>query len=83
MINRRGFLISLLAAVGIAKAAPAFTWDKTRIDFFESNEPYIGEFVYIGWDNDLEGIPYHCSNASTGEWLGFSRMDSNGTNVHP
>ena len=34
---------------------------------------------FIDWDNHelhmglLKGIPYHCSDATTGVWLGFER----------
>lgn len=60
-------VIATLGLPSPTTSSPKYTWDKTRIDFFDDS--------IIPPTNDLYfyGIPYHYSNGTTSEWLGFSR----------
>lgn len=64
-------LTPIAAIIGVKLAkTEAFTWDKTRIDFYDSELPNR---------ISMYGIPYHENNATTGYWLGFDR----GAWMHP
>ena len=73
-MNRRGFL-GMLAAVPLAALVPK---KEDEWIMYEDNI-YDGQYWYGGSAGGgksfalYEGIPYHQSNGTTGEWLGIKR----------
>lgn len=74
-MNRRSFF-HLLIASGIVPfiPKPKFAWNK--INPLWNPHPKQIEFLNQTVPVSLYGIPYHCSNASSGQWLGFNRTEA-------
>ena len=64
-MNRRDFISKLGLAIGAVSLSPLL--DLAPI---EKTFDWTSTKIDFQW----YGIPYHCSNASTGSWLGFSRV---------
>lgn len=69
MLSRRVFLFTLLVAPSIKIKDALFENDRRKIILAK-----LRKQMDDALDSRWYGIPYHKSNYSTGEWLGFKRV---------
>jgi len=66
LTTRRAFIAAILglpfAKPAITSTARNFTWDKTRVEFFDNDKLML-----------INGIAYHEVNATIGTWNGIIR----------